>query len=70
MTYLSESLIHSFCARALHSDVFPVPGGPVMQNMCYVESGMRNALSQNGFFKTLHSYLVALIFTLQIHVFK
>ena len=26
--YLSESRIHSFWARALHNEVFPVPGGP------------------------------------------
>jgi hypothetical protein len=25
---LSDSLITSFCAKALHNDVLPVPGGP------------------------------------------
>ena len=28
--YLGDSLMHSFCARALHRDVLPVPGGPIM----------------------------------------
>ena len=32
LLYLSESLMHSFWARALHSDVLPVPGGPVIEN--------------------------------------
>ena len=25
--------MHSFCARALHSDVFPVPGGPALTSV-------------------------------------
>lgn len=29
LPYRLDSLIDSFWARALHSDVFPVPGGPV-----------------------------------------
>ena len=28
LSYRLDSLIDSFWARALHSDVFPVPGGP------------------------------------------
>ena len=28
LTGLGDSLMQSFCARALHSEVFPVPGGP------------------------------------------
>ena len=27
-SYLSESRMLSFCANALHNEVFPVPGGP------------------------------------------
>jgi hypothetical protein len=27
-THLCDSLMDSLCAKALHSDVFPVPGGP------------------------------------------
>ena len=32
MSYRLDSLIDSFWARALHSDVFPVPGGPECGN--------------------------------------
>lgn len=28
LSYRFDSRIDSFCARALQSDVFPVPGGP------------------------------------------
>ena len=35
--YLGESLMQSFCARALQSDVFPVPGGPEKSESCYFE---------------------------------
>ena len=49
--YLSDNLMHSFWANALHSEVFPVPGGPkfrktLASHLHKIDSNNRNIARQ------------------------